>query len=88
MAFKTVKKLFIRPYQGRLPLKDEVEIGWNFTDETGTVDLVFGQVGIGAGADDQNDRLENIVAELREDQKRRGLIHDFEIDDRRPSGNP
>ncbi len=74
------KKLFIRSYTGRLPLEGEIEVGWNFTDETGTVDLCFGQI---QGGDDQAARLQSFIAQLRKDQKSKGLIHDFEIEDRR-----
>lgn len=76
------KKLFIRPYTGRLPLEGEIEVGWNFTDETGTVDLCFGQI---QGGDDQDARLQSFIAQLRKDQKSKGLMSDFDIDDRRPN---
>lgn len=77
------KTFFIRPYLGKGIPPGELEIGWVFTDETGSTELPFGTIGFGKGKEDQDARLEKYISNLRKHQQLLGNISDFEIDDRR-----
>lgn len=77
------KTLFIRNHPSKSAPKGELEVGWNFADDSGEIDLPFGAIGLGEGIDDQNARLEKYIADLRVQQKSIGNDSDFGIDDRR-----
>ena len=77
------KILFIRPHPSKFAPLGELQVGWIFADETGKIELPFGAIGIGNGIDDQNQRLEKYIRDLRVQQKSIGNDSDFGIDDRR-----